>query len=174
MKTKETVVHYFMQEIRESLGLWFWMTVFVGMVCILLDCGTDIVFAFISPSTSSVYSYIGIYFPCGFYGAFVFAPLMALPYSLSYYRDYQAGIVRAVAARTGTAAYCMGKVLAAFASSFLAGAGSIAVWVAGLHCLMPLAREDTAVGLGGISFINLIASGKYVEYFLIFIFLMGL
>ena len=111
---ENTAVHYFLQEIKESLGISFGMSVLAGAICIILDCGTDVLFVMKPVQDLSVFSYIGTYFPSGFYGTFVFAPLMALPYGLSYYRDYNAGIIQTVATRIGVSVYCIGKVLGAF------------------------------------------------------------
>ena len=171
---ENTAVHYFLQEIKESLGISFGMSVLAGAICIILDCGTDVLFVMKPVQDLSVFSYIGTYFPSGFYGTFVFAPLMALPYGLSYYRDYNAGIIQTVAARIGVAVYCIGKVLGAFLSSFLSCVCSMTISVEILHLFLPLATDETAIGLDGSPFITLIASGNYPEYFTIFIFLMGL
>ncbi len=174
MKKKKSNVRYYLLEIRQSLGIGFLSVVLVGIICILLDCGYDL--TFLSPAydgNATVYTYIGGYFPNNFYGAFVFAPLMALPYGLSYCRDYKAGILRQIVMRTGVFTYCKGKIIATFLSSFLAGSVSIAICVLGMHLFAPLA-DATDISMLNEPFGSWIIAGKYARYFMIFIFLMSL
>lgn len=174
MKYEESNIRYYMLEIRQSIGSGFLLAVLMGIVCIGLDCGFD--FAFLSTSYaggSTVYTYIGGYFPNNFYGAFVFAPLMALPYGLSYCRDYKAGFLRQIVMRTGIFTYCKGKIIATFVSSFLAGGISITICVLLIHFFVPLAdASDTAMSYEPFGY--WIIAGKYCIYFIVFVFLMSL
>ena len=170
MKSTYTAVHFFFTELRQSLGAGFFMGILAGIVCIVLDCGTGLT----SLQESTVQDYIGTLFPYGFYGTFVFAPLMSIPYGMGYYRDRNSGILRLLIMRTGKSAYCGAKVGVTFISSFLAGSISMTLCVVVLQLFGPLMTGVVAEDLKGAPFMVLVSTGHYVFYYIIFIFLMGL
>lgn len=108
-------------------------------------------------------------------GAFltVFAVLIVLPYSLSYWEEAKNGYVYYLEYRSGTAAYCWSHVLTAAAGAFLAVVLGYILCFGILAVKLPLIRSDELEMMrqyGGENafgaYVSMILSYPMVSYFL--------
>lgn len=175
MQNSAHTARYLLQELRESLRRMFLLAVAGIIVCLVLDNVNDIPLIWQKDIQDvSVLYYLYDSVNMGFYGMFVIPLMAALPYGLGYYRDEHAGITRTVISKTGIKTYCTGKALTAFVSGFLScvcGIGIFSVFISGFK---PWGTQNLAVEYEGMPFDRWVMDGRYIEYFLIRVFLLGI
>lgn len=173
---KKNQFRYYIQEIKESFGVLFFLSIGCGLLCFVLDTMDQlpVVFKWQGENTLCVAEYLENALGFGFYSIFAFAAMTALPYGLGYYRDEKAGILRNIVCRVGIRGYCRGKMMAVFNSSFLAGFCSIGCFGMFLHIFIPFVTQDFMQGEADIPFMKIAIAGYPGIYFAVRCFMLGL
>lgn len=119
MQNRKNTLHYLTQEIRDSFNRMFLLAIAGIVGCVLLDnvFAVPLIWKMTIGEINVLY-YLRESLCVGFYGLFVIPLMTALPYSLGYYRDIQAGITRNVISKTGMTVNCVGKMVSVFFLDF--------------------------------------------------------
>ncbi len=173
-KNRKQILRYCILEIRESISVLFFISIGGCVLCLVLD-NWDMLKLISNPrNTLGVAEYLNNSFSWGFYGIFVFAAMAAVAYGLGYYRDYKAGIILNVVAKTSLNGYCFGKLTAVFCSSFCAAFLSIGLFSAVLAQYLPLVSQEMLVSQADALCMALAKSGNYETYVILRCFMMAL
>lgn len=174
MQNRKNTLHYLTQEIRDSFNRMFLLAIAGIVGCVLLDnvFAVPLIWKMTIGEINVLY-YLRESLCVGFYGLFVIPLMTALPYSLGYYRDIQAGITRNVISKTGMTVYCVGKMVSVFFSGFLSCVCGLGIFSILVSCFRPLGIKEQAMEYEGMPFSGYYISEQYTTYLLIRLLLFG-